>query len=63
MKQLKGFCVALLKLFYFQILTIRLNYKLRWPESRMAVNESADWGQGEINISPDNIDVSRCGET
>lgn len=39
------------------ILTIRLNYKLRWPESRMAVNESADWGQGEINISPDNIDL------
>jgi len=39
------------------ILTIRLNYKLRWKESRMAVNETADWGNGEINISPDNIDL------
>jgi len=39
------------------ILTIRLNYKLRWAESRMAVNESADWGEGEINISPDNVDL------
>ena len=40
-----------------QILTIRLNYKLQWHEGRMAVNESADWNGGEINISPDNIDV------
>ena len=24
----------------------------------MAINESADWNAGEINISPDNIDVS-----
>ena len=23
----------------------------------MAINESADWNGGEINISPDNIDV------
>ena len=40
-----------------QILTIRLNYKLQWREGRMAINESADWNGGEINISPDNIDV------
>ena len=25
----------------------------------MEVNESADWNSGEINISPDNIDVSK----
>ena len=46
-------------LFSLQILTIRLNYKLQWRESRMSVNESADWNSGEINISPDNIDVSK----
>ena len=41
-----------------QIVTIRLSYKLQWPEQRLVVNESADWGvQGEINISPDNIEV------
>ena len=44
-------------IFSIQILTIRLNYKLQWHEGRMAVNESADWNGGEINISPDNIDV------
>ena len=39
-------------------MTIRLSYKLQWPEMRMIVNESADWGQeNEINISPDNIEV------
>jgi len=39
------------------IVTIRLSYKLRWPEMRMIVNESADWGkENEINISPDNIE-------
>ena len=43
--------------FVYQILTIRLNYKLQWKESRMSVNETADWNSGEINISPDNIDV------
>ena len=42
----------------FQIVTIRLSYKLQWPELRMNVNESADWGkENEINISPDNIEV------
>ena len=42
----------------FQIVTIRLSYKLQWPELRMIVNESADWGkENEINISPDNIEV------
>ena len=42
-----------------QIVTIRLSYKLQWPEQRMIVNESAAWGkEGEINISPDNIEVS-----
>jgi hypothetical protein len=41
-----------------QIVTLRLSYKLQWPESRMAVNTTADWGEeGEINISPDNIEV------
>ena len=45
-------------LLLFQIVTIRLSYKLQWPEMRMIVNESADWGQeNEINISPDNIEV------
>jgi hypothetical protein len=40
--------------------TLRLSYKLQWPEARMAVNTTADWGEeGEINISPDNIVVSR----
>merc|ERR1719471_1596584 len=29
-------------------LTIRLAYKLRWPESRMLLNTSADWSRGEI---------------
>ena len=39
-------------------MTLRLSYKLVWPEARLVVNESADWGEkGEINISPDNIVV------
>ena len=43
---------------HFQIVTLRLSYKLVWPEARLVVNESADWGEeGEINISPDNIVV------
>ena len=43
---------------YVQIVTIRLSYKLQWPEQRMIVNESAAWGkEGEINISPENIEV------
>ena len=42
-----------------KIVTIRLSYKLQWPEQRMIVNESADWGkEGEINISPENIEVT-----
>jgi hypothetical protein len=30
-----------------------------WPESRMIINQTADWSNkdGEINISPDNIEV------
>ena len=40
-----------------QIVTIRLSYKLKWKESRMLVNESAGWSKGEINISPENIQV------
>jgi len=40
------------------ILTIRLNYKLRWAESRMAVNQTAEWGpKNRINISPDNVEL------
>ena len=43
---------------FSQIVTLRLSYKLVWPEARLVVNESADWGEeGEINISPDNIVV------
>jgi len=39
------------------IVTIRLSYKLQWPEQRMVVNQSADWGkEDDINISPDNIE-------
>ena len=46
------------KNYLFQIVTIRLSYKLQWPEQRMIVNQSADWGkEDEINISPDNIEV------
>ena len=40
-----------------QIVTIRLSYKLKWRESRMSINSSADWDSGEINISPENIKV------
>lgn len=57
---IKLFCIRTLTKFtkfICQILTIRLNYKLQWKESRMTVNETADWNSGEINISPDNIDV------
>ena len=39
-------------------MTIRLSYKLKWKESRMLVNESIDWSRGEINISPENIQVT-----
>ena len=42
----------------FQIVTIRLSYKLKWKETRMSVNESIDWSKGEINISPENIQVT-----
>ena len=52
------FIILLGDILYFQIVTIRLSYKLQWPEMRMIVNESADWGaENEINISPDNIEV------
>jgi len=37
-------------------LTLRLAYKLRWPEHRMLLNESADWSEGEINVRPELID-------
>ena len=46
----------------FQIVTIRLSYKLKWKESRMMVNESIDWSRGEINISPENIQVNVLSE-
>ena len=29
-------------------------------EPRMEVNKSADWAEGEINISPDNIEVGQA---
>merc|ERR1711976_64088 len=37
-------------------LTLRMAYKLRWPESRMMLNMSADWSHGEINVMPDMIE-------
>jgi len=37
-------------------LTVRMAYKLRWPENRMILNESADWKDGEINIRPEMIE-------
>ena len=40
----------------FQQLMIRLAYKLKWPEHRMILNESADWSDGEINVRPELID-------
>ena len=42
-----------------QIVTMRIGYKLKWRESRMILNMSADWSKGEINISPDNIKVGK----
>jgi len=39
------------------IITIRLSYKLKWKETRMVINQTADWSNGEINISPDNIEL------
>jgi len=39
------------------IITIRLSYKLKWKETRMVINQTADWSGGEINISPDNIEL------
>ena len=47
----------------FQIVTIRLSYKLKWKETRMSVNESIDWSKGEINISPENIQVTTTHDT
>ena len=47
----------------FQIVTIRLSYKLKWKETRMSVNESIDWSKGEINISPENIQVTTTRDT
>ncbi|XP_023341303.1 gamma-aminobutyric acid receptor subunit pi isoform X2 [Eurytemora carolleeae] len=36
-------------------ITLRLAYKIRWPEHRMILNDSADWSRGEINVRPDLI--------
>ena len=30
-----------------KIVTIRLGYKLRWKESRMLLNRTADWSRGQ----------------
>ncbi|XP_059087344.1 glycine receptor subunit alpha-4-like isoform X2 [Tigriopus californicus] len=37
-------------------ISLRLTYKLLWPEPRMILNESADWSQGEINVRGDMVD-------
>lgn len=40
---------------FFQEISLRLGYNMRWPEHRMVLNDSADWSRGEINVSPDII--------
>ncbi len=41
---------------YFQQISLRLSYKLLWPEPRMVLNASADWSShGEINVGADLI--------
>ena len=42
--------------FYLQQISIRWTYKLKWPEPRMLLNESADWSTGEINVRGDMVD-------
>jgi hypothetical protein len=42
--------------FYFQQISLRLTYKLLWPEPRMILNSSADWSEGEINVRGDMVE-------
>ena len=39
-----------------QQISLRLTYKLLWPEPRMILNSSADWSEGEINVRGDMVD-------
>ena len=39
-----------------QQISLRLTYKLLWPEPRMVLNTSADWSEGEINVRGDMVD-------
>ena len=41
---------------HLQQISLRLTYKLLWPEPRMILNTSADWSQGEINVRGDMVD-------
>ena len=43
-------------LFILQQISLRLTYKLLWPEPRMILNSSADWSEGEINVRGDMVD-------
>ena len=43
-------------LFPLQQISLRLTYKLLWPEPRMILNASADWSEGEINVRGDMVD-------
>ena len=42
--------------FSLQQISLRLTYKLLWPEPRMILNASADWSEGEINVRGDMVD-------
>ena len=42
--------------FSLQQISLRLTYKLLWPEPRMILNSSADWSEGEINVRGDMVD-------
>ena len=41
----------------FQQISLRMSYKLLWPEPRMVINTTADWSAaGEINVGADLIE-------
>ena len=46
----------LVNFFSLQQISLRLTYKLLWPEPRMILNSSADWSEGEINVRGDMVD-------
>lgn len=42
---------SIISLFLLQQISLRLSYKLLWPEPRMVLNESADWtSRGKLGI-------------